>query len=151
MPEFFYLSPWRSFLSQFKDIFIIPPNRPDFFLNLTSASSWIPDHNLRAFRAKTNYKTPSNANIKYSRTIISYYKNTKCFKKHTNLPSIRNQRSNFRRPLASEHGHASLKRNQNMNTGQTQDPRECTDVHICLSRGLRRPIHLKVGPNFSLN
>ena len=36
------------FLCQFKEIFIIPPNRPDFFfLNLTSTSSWISDHNLR--------------------------------------------------------------------------------------------------------
>ena len=31
-----------------KEIFIIPPNRPEFFfLNLTSTSSWISDHNLR--------------------------------------------------------------------------------------------------------
>ena len=32
---------------------------------------------------------------------------------------------------------------------QTQDQRERTDVHICLSRGLRRLIHLKLGPNSS--
>ena len=45
----------------------------------------------------------------------------------------------------------SLKRNQNTNTGQTQDPQECTDVHIRLSRGLRGLIRLKVGPNSSPN
>ena len=37
------------------------------------------------------------------------------------------------------------------NTGQTQDPQECTDVHIHLSRGLRGLIRLKLGPNSSLN
>ena len=31
MPEKCYVSSWRSFLSQFKDISIIPPNRSDFF------------------------------------------------------------------------------------------------------------------------
>ena len=31
-----------------KEIFIIPPNRPDLKKNLTSTSSWISDHNLRA-------------------------------------------------------------------------------------------------------
>ena len=35
------------FLCQFKEIFIIPPNRSELF-NLTSTSSWISDHNLRA-------------------------------------------------------------------------------------------------------
>ena len=32
-----------------------------------------------------------------------------------------------------------------------QDPRECTDVHIRLSRSLRGLIRLKLGPNSSLN
>ena len=53
MAEKSYVSSWRSFLSQFKDISIIPPNRPDFFLNLTFPCSLFSDHNLRAFRGKT--------------------------------------------------------------------------------------------------
>ena len=56
MPEKCYVSSWRSFLSQFKDISIIPPNRPDFFLNLTFPCFLFSDHNLRAFREKTIIK-----------------------------------------------------------------------------------------------
>ena len=47
MPEKYYVSPWRSFLCQLRN-FHHRSKQTRIFLNLTSTSSWISDHNLRA-------------------------------------------------------------------------------------------------------